>query len=158
LILNRDRRGDTLACLDSLLARPYPNLDPVVLDNASSDGTAAAVRAAYPQVQVIETGGKQHRVTPGQVIEVDRLPQAKGSEITLGRVLMVVDGEQVTTGTPVVAGVRVAATVLAHPRGRKVIVGKFRSKKRYRRRVGHRQPLSRVRVDRIDVEGASRGA
>ena len=60
---------------------------------------------------VIETGGKQHRVTPGQVIEVDRLPQAKGSEITLGRVLMVVDGEQVTPGTPVVAGVRVAATV-----------------------------------------------
>jgi len=57
LILNRDRRGDTLACLDSLLARPYPNLDPVVLDNASSDGTAAAGRAAYPQVQVIETGG-----------------------------------------------------------------------------------------------------
>jgi len=107
---------------------------------------------------VVEAGGKQHRVTPGQVIEVDRLPQAKGSEITFGRVLMVVDGEQVTTGTPVVAGVRVAATVLAHPRGRKVIVGKFRSKKRYRRRVGHRQPLSRVRVDRIDVEGASRGA
>ena len=64
----------------------------------------------------------------------------------------------VTPGTPVVAGVRVAATVLAHPRGRKVVVGKFRSKKRYRRRVGHRQPLSRVRVDRIDVEGASRGA
>lgn len=107
---------------------------------------------------VIETGGKQHRVTAGQVIEVDRLPQAKGSEITLGRVLMVVDGEQVTAGTPVVPGVRVAATVLAHPRGRKVLVGKFRPKKRYRRRVGHRQPLSRVRVDRIDVEGTSHGA
>ena len=57
LILNRDRRDDTLACLSSLLARPYPDLDVVVLDNASSDGTAAAVRAAYPQVQVIETGG-----------------------------------------------------------------------------------------------------
>ena len=57
LILNRDRREDTLACLSSLLARPYANLDVVVLDNASSDGTPAAVRAAYPQIQVIETGG-----------------------------------------------------------------------------------------------------
>ncbi len=107
---------------------------------------------------VIETGGKQHRVKPGQVLEVDRLPQARGSEITFGRVLMLVDGDQVKTGTPVVPGVRVAATVMAHPRGRKVLVGKFRPKKRYRRRVGHRQPLSRVRVDRIDVEGASHGA
>ncbi len=107
---------------------------------------------------VIETGGKQHRVKPGQVLEVDRLPQARGSEITFGRVLMLVDGDQVTTGTPVVPGVRVAATVMAHPRGRKVLVGKFRPKKRYRRRVGHRQPLSRVRVDRIDMEGASHGA
>jgi len=107
---------------------------------------------------VIEAGGKQHRVTPGQVLEVDRLPEAKGSEITLGRVLMLVDGGQVTTGTPVVPGVRVAATVVAHPRGRKVVVGKFRPKKRYRRRVGHRQPLTRVRVDRIEVEGAAHGA
>ncbi|HYM91111.1 MAG TPA: 50S ribosomal protein L21 [bacterium] len=107
---------------------------------------------------VIETGGKQHRVKPGQVLEVDRLPQARGSEITFGRVLMLVDGDQVTAGTPVVPGVRVAATVMAHPRGRKVLVGKFRSKKRYRRRVGHRQPLSRVRVDRIEMEGASHGA
>jgi GT2 family glycosyltransferase len=58
LILNRDRRDDTLACLRSLLPSPYPNLDVVLLDNASSDGTAAAVRAAYPDtVTVIETGG-----------------------------------------------------------------------------------------------------
>jgi GT2 family glycosyltransferase len=58
LILNRDRRHDTLACLESLLPNDYPNLDVVLLDNASSDGSAAAVRAAYPQtVTVIETGG-----------------------------------------------------------------------------------------------------
>jgi GT2 family glycosyltransferase len=58
LILNRDRREDTLACLASLLPNPYPNLDVVLLDNASSDGSAAAVRAAYPEtVTVIETGG-----------------------------------------------------------------------------------------------------
>lgn len=107
---------------------------------------------------VIEAQGKQIRVEPGQIIEVDRLAHASGSEITLGRVLVLVDGEQVTVGTPTVPGARVTATVLAHPRGRKVIVGKFRPKKHYRRRVGHRQPLSRVRVERIDLEGAAHGA
>jgi large subunit ribosomal protein L21 len=106
---------------------------------------------------VIEAQGKQFRVEPGQVVELDRLPDARGSEIAFGRVLLLVDGERVTTGTPIVPGARVTATVLAHPRSRKVIVGKFRPKKHYRRRVGHRQPLSRVRVDRIDLEGATRG-
>ena len=61
LILNRDRRDDTLACLASLRQSPYPNLEVVLLDNASSDGTAAAVRAAYPDVTVIETGVQQRR-------------------------------------------------------------------------------------------------
>ena len=107
---------------------------------------------------VIETGGKQLRVEAGQVVEVQRLPQDRGSEIALGRVLMLVDGERVTAGTPVVQGARVMATVLGHARGRKVIVGKFRPKKHYRRRVGHRQPFSRVRVERIDVEEVSHGA
>ena len=107
---------------------------------------------------VIEAQGKQLRVEPGQVVEVDRLPDATGSEITFGRVLVLVDGEQVTLGAPTVPGARVTATILMHPRGRKVVVGKFRPKKHYRRRVGHRQPLSRVRVDRIELEGASRGA
>ena len=107
---------------------------------------------------IIETGGKQFRVEPGQVVEVERLPDASGAEITLGRVLMLVNGEEVTAGTPVVTGARVTATILDHARSRKILVGKFRSKKHYRRKVGHRQPLSRVRVERIDVEGAAHGA
>ncbi|HLW59722.1 MAG TPA: 50S ribosomal protein L21 [bacterium] len=107
---------------------------------------------------VIESGGKQLRVEPGQVVEVDRLSDERGAEITLGRVLMLVDGEQVTVGVPTVPGARVTATVLGHARTRKLLVGKFRPKKHYRRKVGHRQPFSRVRVERIDSEGASRGA
>ncbi|HKV45004.1 MAG TPA: 50S ribosomal protein L21 [bacterium] len=107
---------------------------------------------------VIESGGKQFRVEPGQVVEVDRLSEESGTEVTLGRVLMLVDGEQVTVGVPTVRGARVTATVLGHARSRKIIVGKFRPKKHYRRKVGHRQPFSRVRVERIDSEGASRGA
>jgi len=104
---------------------------------------------------VIETGGKQVRVEAGQVLEVDRLPDDKGSEVALGRVLMLVDGESVSLGAPEVGGARVVATVLAHSRTRKLIAGKFRPKKRYHRRYGHRQPFSRVRVERIDVAEAS---
>lgn len=108
---------------------------------------------------VIETGGKQVRVEPGQVIEVDRLAADAGAEITLGRVLVIVDGERIECGTPEVPGARVAATVLAHTRGRKILIGKFRPKKHYRRRAGHRQPLSRVRVERIDLgQEAQHGA
>ncbi len=98
---------------------------------------------------VIDMGGKQVRVEAGQVLTVDRLPADVGAEVSLGRVLMVVDGETVTCGTPEVAGARVVATVLGHGRARKVLVGKFRSKKRYRRRIGHRQPQSRVRIEAI---------
>jgi len=98
---------------------------------------------------VVEVGGKQMRVEAGQVLEVDRLPGEPGSEVTLGRVLMLVDGDAVTCGTPEVSGATVTATVLALFRTRKLLVGKFRPKKHYRRKVGHRQPLSRLRVERI---------
>ena len=98
---------------------------------------------------VIDMGGKQVRVEAGQVLDVDRLPAGVGAEISLGRVLMVVDGDTVTCGTPEVSGARVVATVLAHRPTRKVLVGKFRPKKHYRRRVGHRQLVSRVRIEAI---------
>ncbi len=100
---------------------------------------------------VIETGGKQVRVEPGQVVEVDRLRADPGAEVTLGRVLLFVDGERVVCGAPEVTGACVTATVLANGRARKILVGRFRPKKRYRRRAGHRQPVSRVRVERIDL-------
>jgi large subunit ribosomal protein L21 len=108
---------------------------------------------------VIDRGGKQMRVETGQVLDVDRLPAEKGAEVVLGRVLMLVDAGDVRCGTPVVEGAQVVARVLSHGRTRKVTVGKFRPKKHYRRRVGHRQPLSRVRIERIDVNGGTdRGA
>jgi large subunit ribosomal protein L21 len=107
---------------------------------------------------VIDRGGKQMRVEEGQVLEVDRLAADKGAEVVLGRVLMVVDADNVQCGAPVVEGAQVMVKVLSHGRARKVTVGKFRPKKHYRRRVGHRQPLSRVRIERIELGGAGRGA
>src|SRR5579884_2367978 len=98
---------------------------------------------------VVETGGKQVRVEPGQVVEVDRLPVEAGAEIPLGRVVC---------GTPEVPGARVVAKVVAQVRARKLRVWKYKPKKHYRRHAGHRQPLTRVRVDRIEVEGMTDGA
>lgn len=98
---------------------------------------------------VIETGGKQYKVTVGETIDVERLEANVGETVELGRVLMVADEGQVQVGTPVVDGASVSATVMDHDRGRKVIVFKYRAKQRYRRKSGHRQDYTRLRIDEI---------
>ena len=98
---------------------------------------------------VIETGGKQYKVTVGETIDVERLEANVGETVELDRVLMVADEGQVRVGTPVVDGASVSATVMYHDRGRKVIVFKYRAKERYRRKNGHRQDYTRLRIDEI---------
>ncbi len=99
---------------------------------------------------VIETGGKQYRVTVGQRLDVERLPVEAGGDVELDRVLMVGgEGADVRIGTPVVAGARVVANVDEHHRGEKLIVYKMRPKKRYRRKIGHRQELTRLTIKDI---------
>ncbi len=99
---------------------------------------------------VIETGGKQYRVTVGQRLDVERLPVEAGGDVELDRVLMVGgEGADVRIGTPVLAGARVVATVDEHHRGEKLIVYKMRPKKRYRRKIGHRQELTRLTIKDI---------
>lgn len=100
---------------------------------------------------VIETGGKQYRVTAGDTIDVERLPAEAGSQIELDRVLMVAGDEGISIGAPVVAGARVVATVAQHLRGPKIVVFKFKAKKRYRRKTGHRQELTRLKIDTIQT-------
>jgi large subunit ribosomal protein L21 len=97
---------------------------------------------------VIETGGKQYRVTPGEQLEIETLTGEVGAEVEFGRVLAVVDGDTVTAGSAVEAA-RVKATITAHGRGDKVIVFKFKRKKQYRRTIGHRQNFTRVKVNEI---------
>lgn len=104
---------------------------------------------------VVSTGGKQYRVEPGTQLSVERLPAEPGASVTFDRVLMVGDGEQVSIGTPVVDGATVTATVLGQERGPKIVIFKFKQKVKYRRRTGHRQELTRVRIDRIDADGRS---
>ena len=97
---------------------------------------------------VIETGGKQYRVSPGQSVEVETLPGEIGTEVEFGKVLAVVDGESVKTGKAA-AGAKVKGTITAQDRGEKVLVFKFKRKKQYKRTIGHRQNFTRVTVGDI---------
>ena len=104
---------------------------------------------------VVQTGGKQYRVAVGQSIQVEKLPQAKGESFEFDRVLFVGEGDQVTAGTPLVEGARVVATVSRQERGPKILVFRYKSKKRVRVTKGHRQNLTRVFIRDIVVNGES---
>ena len=98
---------------------------------------------------VIETGGKQYRVAPGDVIEVETLAGDVGAEIEFGRVLTVVnDSNEVLTGAKL-GDARVKGTIAAHGRGDKILVFKFKRKKQYKRTIGHRQNYTQVKVNEI---------
>jgi large subunit ribosomal protein L21 len=107
---------------------------------------------------VVRTGGKQYRVEAGATLLVEKLVAEPGSSITLDRVLLVGDGEKVTVGTPTVSGASVSATVLGEELGQKIVVFKFKQKVKYRRRTGHRQHLTRLRVDAITAGGKTERA
>jgi large subunit ribosomal protein L21 len=101
---------------------------------------------------VVETGGKQYRVSVGQVIDVELLDAEAGSAIELDRVLMVGgEGADLRIGAPIIEGARVLANVSKHHRGEKLIIFKMKAKKRYRRRTGHRQELTRLQITDILV-------
>jgi large subunit ribosomal protein L21 len=98
---------------------------------------------------VIVTGGKQYRVEEGEVLRVERLAAEEGASVEFDRVLMVGEGSEVVVGTPAVEGARVAATVRAHGRGEKIRIIKFRRRKHYMRRQGHRQNYTEIQVTGI---------
>lgn len=100
---------------------------------------------------VIETGGKQYKVAPGDTIDVELLSDDPGEPVEFDRVLFYSDGADIRCGTPTVPGVRVVGTVVAHRKGDKVVVGKFRRRTGYRRTKGHRQRLTRVTIEKIVV-------
>lgn len=98
---------------------------------------------------VIKTGGKQYRVSAGDSIDVERLPNGVGEQIELNQVLLVAGDSAAQIGKPLVEGARVKATVIRQVKGRKVIVYKYRPRNRYRRKKGHRQHYTRLRIDEI---------
>ncbi|AZK46503.1 50S ribosomal protein L21 [Paenibacillus lentus] len=100
---------------------------------------------------IIETGGKQYRVQEGDVLYIEKLNAEDGTSVTFDRVLAVSKGEGLVAGTPVVAGASVTAKVEKHGKGRKVVVYKYKPKKNYHKKQGHRQPYTKVTIEKIQA-------
>lgn len=106
-------------------------------------------KSAFGPYAVIETGGKQYMVKVDTTFEVDRLVDEKGQRIELKPVLAISDGTTLKIGTPVIEGAKVVATVVDHTRGTKVVSFKRKKRKGYRRKVGHRQELTVLKITAI---------
>jgi large subunit ribosomal protein L21 len=103
---------------------------------------------------IVETGGKQYKVQPGDMLQVEKLAAEPGETVDLDRVLMVAgDDDAVNVGTPLIDGAKVVAEVVDQGRGPKIIVFKYKAKVRYRRKTGHRQALTTLRIR--EIQGAS---
>ena len=100
---------------------------------------------------IIETGGKQYKVAEGDVLYIEKLDAEAGSSVTFDKVLAVLDGDKATFGVPAVEGASVTANVVKNGKGKKVIVFKYKPKKNYRRKQGHRQPYTKVEIAKINA-------
>ena len=100
---------------------------------------------------IIETGGKQYKVAEGDTLFIEKLPNEAGDTVTFDKVLAVIDGDKITVGTPVVEGAKVDASVVKNGKGKKLLVFKYKPKKGYRKRQGHRQPYTKVTIGAISM-------
>ena len=98
---------------------------------------------------VLKSGARQYRAEVGETILVDRLSAEVGQQLEMDKVLLSADGERVEVGRPTIEGAKVLATVVAQEKGPKIRIFKYHPRKRYRRRAGHRQRYTRLRVDKI---------
>ena len=102
---------------------------------------------------VLVTGGKQYKVSEDDLLEVEHLDTQKDNKVIFSDILLYADEDNVQVGTPYVKGVSVETTVREHMRGEKIRVAKFKAKARYRRVTGHRQSLTKIKIDKIVVDG-----
>ncbi|NLZ38273.1 MAG: 50S ribosomal protein L21 [Firmicutes bacterium] len=100
---------------------------------------------------IIETGGKQYRVEEGSIIDVELLDGEAGTEISFDHVLAVKKDDKLQVGQPYVTGAKVQGKVMEHGKGKKIIVFKYKAKKNYRRKQGHRQPFTRILIEKIEA-------
>lgn len=99
---------------------------------------------------VIKTGGKQYLVAPGDKIKVEKLDKEEGKEISFSDVLLLEKSKKLEIGNPLVKNAKVTAKVLKHGKGKKLIIFKYKSKKRYKRKIGHRQQFTEVEITKIE--------
>lgn len=107
---------------------------------------------------IIETGGKQYRVQEGDVITVEKLNVAAGETVEFDRVLVLSDGSAVQVGAPVLETAKVFGSVVENGKGEKVIIFKYKSKKDYRKKQGHRQPYTMIKIETLSADGKKAGA
>ena len=100
---------------------------------------------------IIVTGGKQYKVAEGDTLFIEKLPVEAGDTVKFDQVLAVLDGDKATFGTPVVEGASVEASVVKNGKGKKIRIFKYKPKKGYRKRQGHRQPYTKVTIEKITV-------
>lgn len=100
---------------------------------------------------IIQTGGKQYRVAEGDVVYVEKLEAGEGDAVEFSEVLTVVKDGQATIGKPVVSGAKVIGKVEAQGKGQKILVFKYKAKSNYRKRQGHRQPFTKVLIEKIEA-------
>jgi large subunit ribosomal protein L21 len=100
---------------------------------------------------IIETGGKQYRVQPGETVRIEKLAAGEGETVTFDKVLVVNNEGNLTVGAPFVSGAKVTATVKAQGKAPKIIVFKYHNKVNYRRKTGHRQPFTAVTIEKIEA-------
>jgi large subunit ribosomal protein L21 len=100
-------------------------------------------------IAIIKTGGKQYIVKPGDKLKIEKLDEKEGSEISFSDVLLVEKNKKLSIGTPMIKEMKVEAKVLKHGKGDKIIVFKYKPKKRYSRKIGHRQPYTEIEITGI---------
>ena len=100
---------------------------------------------------VIKTGGKQYCVTPGEQLQVEKIPGEVGDAVTFDQVLLTSDGEAVQVGRPFIENAKVVAKIARHGKGRKIVVFKYKRRKNYRRKRGHRQPFTLIKIENIEA-------
>ena len=105
---------------------------------------------------VIEACGKQYKVTKGDVVFFEKLDAEEGKKVTFDKVVLVSDEGKVEVGTPYVKGMKVEGKVVAHGKGKKIIVFKYKAKKNYKRKQGHRQPYTKVEITAIKAPSAKK--